>query len=217
MKFWKRISLFLLYPALLMAAGFYGGYAFDQYFYPGKTVVSKGNVQVEPLIQESEEETKLKAQEALPVVEQKDTITEDTIFLVENYDLVTREANTEKGKMPEQYVGMDREQFLESMVEYGRGPSAEDAERGFVSLEVQRFSSQLVQVRKNYRPQPQEGYYLLVQSHYIMVYEADKKTLFLPTDIVLESLPESLQREIIAGKRMTDEQEVYNFLESYSS
>ena len=48
-------------------------------------------------------------------------------------------------------------------------------------------------------------------------YAADKKTLYLNTDILLDSLQDSLQAEIIQGKYVENEEDLYNFLESYSS
>jgi hypothetical protein len=37
------------------------------------------------------------------------------------------------------------------------------------------------------------------------------------TDILLESLDETLQAEVIQGKYVENEEELYHFLESYSS
>ncbi len=57
----------------------------------------------------------------------------------------------------------------------------------------------------------------MVADHFVIVYEKDKKTIHTNTDILLESLNEELQTEIIRGKYIQNEQELYNFLESYSS
>ena len=57
----------------------------------------------------------------------------------------------------------------------------------------------------------------MVADHFVVVYEADKKTLYLNTDILLDSLQDSLQAEIIQGKYVENEEDLYNFLESYSS
>ena len=61
------------------------------------------------------------------------------------------------------------------------------------------------------------GYYLIVADNFIVIYLQYKKTLYLSTDILLENLDDALQAEIIQGKYMETEEEVYNFLESYSS
>ena len=57
----------------------------------------------------------------------------------------------------------------------------------------------------------------MVADHFVIVYEEDKKTIHMNTDILLEGLSEELQTEIIGGKYIENEKELYNFLESYSS
>ncbi len=51
----------------------------------------------------------------------------------------------------------------------------------------------------------------------IVVYEEDKQTLYMNTDILLESLDDALQAQIICGKYVENEEALYRFLESYSS
>jgi len=60
-------------------------------------------------------------------------------------------------------------------------------------------------------------YILLAEDGYVAVYHADKKTLFSSTDILIDSLPEDLQNEIMDGKCISNEEQLYNFLENYSS
>ncbi len=57
----------------------------------------------------------------------------------------------------------------------------------------------------------------MVADHFIVVYEEDRNTLYMNTDILLSLLPESLQTEIMEGKYVASEEELYLFLESYSS
>ena len=52
---------------------------------------------------------------------------------------------------------------------------------------------------------------------YLIVYCADRETVFETTDIRVEDLPLKLRQEVRDGKLMYSEQELYNFLESYSS
>ena len=72
-------------------------------------------------------------------------------------------------------------------------------------------------VSKYYKEKEPEGFYLMVADHFIVVCEEDRSTLYMNTDILLERLPDSLQREIMAGKHVSSEEELYLFLESYSS
>ena len=57
----------------------------------------------------------------------------------------------------------------------------------------------------------------MVEDHFIVVYEEDKQRLHMNTDILLEDLNDKLKAEIIQGKYIENEEELYNFLESYSS
>ena len=51
----------------------------------------------------------------------------------------------------------------------------------------------------------------------VNIYREDGTTLYETTDIPVSLLPEALRQEISAGKGVTTEQELYDFLENYSS
>lgn len=58
---------------------------------------------------------------------------------------------------------------------------------------------------------------LMEENGYVVVYHKDKKTLYASTDILISDLPEKLQKEIEEGKYISSEEQLYNFLENYSS
>ena len=58
---------------------------------------------------------------------------------------------------------------------------------------------------------------LYEEDGYVIVYCADKETVYATTDIKVDSLSTELQGEILAGKPIYSESELYNFLESHSS
>ena len=60
-------------------------------------------------------------------------------------------------------------------------------------------------------------YYLQELNGFIAVYQSDKKTVFEYTDIRMEELPSDLANEIKKGKKLPGLEEVYGFLENYSS
>ena len=60
-------------------------------------------------------------------------------------------------------------------------------------------------------------YILLEGNGYVAVYHADRETLFAATDILVRNLPEDLQEEISQGKQIENEEQLYNFLENYTS
>ena len=63
----------------------------------------------------------------------------------------------------------------------------------------------------------EDCYYLMEVNGYIVVYLSDKKTPYEYTDILYENLPLSLRQEIRNGKYIEDTEELYGFLENYSS
>ena len=62
-----------------------------------------------------------------------------------------------------------------------------------------------------------EGYYLIEEGGFLVVYASDRKTVYEYTDISLEYLPENLQKEIQNGKYIETSESLYGFLENYSS
>lgn len=61
------------------------------------------------------------------------------------------------------------------------------------------------------------SYYLMAREGMIWVYHEDMKTVYLTTGIFLDSLPDEVRQEILDKKYIKNEEELYNFLESYSS
>ena len=121
-------------------------------------------------------------------------------------------------RLPDRYVGMNREQFLTAMKVYESSPPLSELERGFVGLEVLSFSRERVVVQMNYRYiQPSESFYLAVYDNQVVVYLEDKETMYIATEIGLSTLPEEVQQEIIQMMWVENEEELYSFLETYSS
>ena len=57
----------------------------------------------------------------------------------------------------------------------------------------------------------------LTKDNKLVVYYEDLETVYLSTDISMDSLSKELQLEILKKKYFESEEELYNFLESYSS
>lgn len=156
--------------------------------------------------------------ELLQVSAVRETLAADTEYVLLETDILRDTEVETSWRLPSQYVGMDREQFLTAMENYGSFPPLSELERGFVNLEVVSFSRERVVVRMNYQyVQPGEGFYLAVQNHEVIVYLEDQETVYINTGIMLETLPEELQLEIMDMLYMEEEKNLYNFLETYSS
>ena len=62
-----------------------------------------------------------------------------------------------------------------------------------------------------------DGYYILYKGNTIGVYYSDKETLFFTTDLKIEDVSEEMMEHLREGIYMEKEEDVYHFLESYSS
>ncbi|MGN1267166.1 MAG: hypothetical protein ACI4UH_04430 [Dorea sp.] len=60
-------------------------------------------------------------------------------------------------------------------------------------------------------------FYLMEVNGYVVVYLSDKKTAYEYTDVIFEELPETVRNEIKNGKYIESLDELYGFLENYSS
>ncbi len=63
----------------------------------------------------------------------------------------------------------------------------------------------------------EDAYYLMEVNGYVVVYLSDKETPFEYTDIPYDELPALLREEIRNGKYIESTEELYGFLENYSS
>lgn len=147
-----------------------------------------------------------------------ETLSVDTKYVLEETDVLTHSVVETTWRLPGKYVGMNREQFLEAMEIYESFPPLSEMERGFVSLEVLSFSRERVVVRMNYKfVQPSASFYLAVYDNNVVVYLEDKETIYIETDIRLDTLPEELQQDIMQMMWIEDQEKLYDFLENYSS
>jgi len=244
MKFVKGISLFFVYPAIMLSLGFLCGVSFMNYFYPGQTgnknevqelemtesdwqkaVIDSISAAEASAAETKEEQTALengeegtKISEALEAASIDTKINADTKYVLEETDIYQNTIVETVWKIPEKYIGMTREEFLDAMDQYELSPPLTELERGFVSLEVLSFSQEQVVIQMNYAyTQPSSSFYLMVVDNYLVVYLEDKETVYMYTDILLTELPDNIQQDIINVMFVDDEESLYNFLEAYSS
>ena len=206
MKFVKSISLFFAISIILVGLGFFLGRYFNANNSDGLYT------------KQSEAETEKVVHFRAASSGGEQLIDADTHFYVEEVDLRRNSVIETEWELPDKYIGMNRESFVEAMDEYELTPPLSELERGFVSLEVKSFSEKQVVVQMNYSyTMPSTSFYIMAEKHTIVVYCDDKKTLYMKTNIKLDSLPDILQYKIINGMFVEDEKTLYYFLESYSS
>lgn len=67
------------------------------------------------------------------------------------------------------------------------------------------------------KDESEDGYWLCQLQGYVAVYLGDRTTIYEMTDIPLTELPEEVQQEVAEGKYISTAEELYAFLENYSS
>ena len=245
MKFFKRIGLFLSIAGIMFGAGSYLTLKAEQFFYPNRYESNRytkekfdendneydlqsakkenglndsQNKEIDDDTSRSDKERIAEEQVIEAIVDDDPVVTADTIYLVEEVNLADGTITEKEEPIPVKYIGLDRESLIDELAIYETAPALTDLQKGFESIELTMFSKNKIVVCKYYRSEEEEpGYYLMVEDHYVVVYEQDGKTLYMTTEILLENLEEALQNEIIRGKYIEDEKSLYNFLESYSS
>ncbi len=85
------------------------------------------------------------------------------------------------------------------------------------SFKISSYGADKVVFRQEESDLKEKGYKLYVEDGYIVVYGNSDNQVFEYTDIPLESLPKELQSEVLLGKQIETIDELYNFLENYSS
>ena len=248
MRYVRGISLFLIFILLSLGIGFYAGVKSSPFFYGMPFLQSHGgepyqkevleDVLPEPLgeaaeapgsggalAEDMEKHSGAESvagdspqEEAEEVMISAETLCVDTDYVLEETDILNHTVVETTWRLPEKYVGMDRERFLKAMEVYEAFPPLTELERGFVGLEVLAFSRERVVVRMDYKfVQPSSSFYLAVYDNKVVVYLEDMRTVYIETEIRLDSLPQHLQQSIIDMMWIRDEEELYSFLENYSS
>lgn len=246
MKLVKRISLFMTLSVVMLGLGGWGALKAEEFFYPHRyshSVEQDGKETADSFRQSVSQLADAVSSPAVPfsqsehtektsrkpdmdtsvgqVIEasagQEPVVTADTLYLVEHVDLDKGTVTESEETIPVMYIGLNREELLKALSAYEENPPLTEQERGFETIELTAFSKDRVAVCKYYKEKAPQGFYLMVADHFIVVYEEDRSTLYMNTDILMERLPDSLQREIMEGKFVASEEELYLFLESYSS
>lgn len=223
MRFVKRISLFVVMAGVMFGAGSYATLKAEQFFYPnkyGRTPLLSQEMEKSSIENTKTASRKENGQEQVieTAMEKAPVITADTLYLIEEVNLSDGTVKESEEPVPVKYIGLDRLALIDELNAYDKNPALSDLKLGFQTIELSSFSKDRVVICKYYRREEEpKGYYLMVADHYVTVYESDRQTVHMNTDILLSGLGEELQSEIIQGKFIEDEQALYNFLESYSS
>lgn len=142
----------------------------------------------------------------------------DTVYQVENYDVVKDQTTTEYLILPEELVGYDREQTDEYFKKYMNNLPVEEFLNGLQSAGVTNFSKERLVVHKVYDSSKIEfRFYLIAVDGEVVVYYGDKKTVYEYTGILTDNLSAEEQAALKQGIEVEDENALFGILENYSS
>ena len=206
----------MTYTLLIMILGFFSGVAVICRVQEKNAGREKMSVQ--ETLSAERQEIVLSGNEVPVNGADEDTLSADTNYVLEEHDK-KRETTVESvGKVPQAYLGMNREEFVAAMKRYEASPPLSELERGFTGLEVLSFSGERVVIRMDYvYVEPTKSFYLNLSDGKIVVLCDDRETVYQYTEIEADRLPEELQRELIIGMYVENEEALYRFLETYSS
>lgn len=205
MKILKSIGLYFVYPLFTFILGILAHIGYLNYFYPNKYAQPQETYFLED-----------SSYEVSGMLQQITTC--DTRYIIIEHNLEDNSETESENRMPDKYLGMNRNRLEEALDEYQQNPTLEDMEKGFCSIQLESFSTEEVRITKTYQPaEDTSGYYLMVLEGKIVVMEEDKETIYLTTDIYADALSDTLKRELIMGKFIYNIEELYGFLESYTS
>ncbi|MBQ8247711.1 MAG: hypothetical protein IJZ42_11310 [Lachnospiraceae bacterium] len=166
----------------------------------------------------AEEVSELDSKESVLETNASSSVDMNTEFIILKENLVTGETEEVREELPSQFVGMSRSQLEEYYEEYAKCPVLKDRENGFVEASVESYSAEKLVVKKIYEPLLlEEKFYLKAEENYVVVYYGDNSTVYMYTNIRLDSLPEETKLQIEGIKEIDSYENLYSFLESYTS
>lgn len=138
-------------------------------------------------------------------------------YQLETFDLSSGTKTTEILAVPQDMLGMTREEVVGYLNGKCESPSDEDTKEGLVNYELSSFSARTMTVLKTITSTPSYEYYLVAEEGYLLVYLSDRTTNYLFTHIALTEFPEKEQSELMEGKGFHSMMDLFNYLESYTS
>lgn len=207
----KRISIYAISVcslAVLFSACYYFSYKFAlKQFNDNAT---RQNAEIEEYSLDYAEDV---------AAQSKTTVSVDAAYLEQTYDMVTQEQKEEKKNIPNDFVGLTRDQVVEKLNEYMQNKSLEEYNAGLVSWELVSFSSEKVIVKKTYNSEAiVYRYYMALENGEVVVYYSDKETVYDgDTGITSADLSEEDRIALMYGVYIKDEAELYSKLENYTS
>lgn len=147
-----------------------------------------------------------------------DKVTKSTTIIVESYDvdgaLIERKEETANAEL----IGNNRLDMLLYANSYREQAPEQEKKEGLERMVLESFSPDSVTLVKYFgEPEEEQGYFIGVKDNAVIVYLQDRSQVYEYTNIELRTLPIEIQYELVEGIYVKNEQELFDFLQTYSS
>ena len=157
-------------------------------------------------------------EEAETTVEQVDAVNDQTEIVMEIYDINTQQIHETEFDKNVNLIGKNRSQVNEYIIDLNNTISEDERNQGLLSYQLVYFSNDYVTIRKNYDSSSYKSTYSLKEENgYVVVYEYPSGSIYHNTGIMTLSLDEEDRQALENGIEFSDINELFDFLESYSS
>lgn len=148
----------------------------------------------------------------------EDTLSVDTVYQIQCYDVNTENTSTDYETLPQDLVGLTREEADEYCKKYMDKLPVEEYLDGLQSMGVVSFSKERLVIKKIFdSTKVAFRYYLIAVDGEVVVYYGDKKTVYEYTGIETKKLTKEDRKMLKQGLEVKDDEELYSILENYSS
>lgn len=144
-------------------------------------------------------------------------VTKDTVFEIEYYYPDEKRKLTEEVDSIPALLGCDKQGVLDYLDDYMEHLSYEEKEKGLTSFDLISYRENTICLRKTFHVPQYKGYIAQSFNGTIVILNGDGKTVFEYTQIPISNLPEDLQEQVLVGYPLENEEDLYSFLENYSS
>lgn len=141
-----------------------------------------------------------------------------TKWIIQKYDLITKKTQIKEVKISRDLVALERNQLEEKVKQYVRNPEEQDKRDGLIEAVLLSFSKDSVVLLKTYdSTQNQKGFYLKIENGRVIAFYKDQTTIFLETDLSVDEMSTKMYKRLQKGIYFQNQEELFAFLESYTS
>ena len=146
--------------------------------------------------------------------ENQPIVKNSAVCVLQDYNLTNDWMSEKEYSVPMELIGMTRDEVITYINNYMADMKEE--EKSMTKYELISFATDKLVIRKSFKTEEDltYTYWLQTVAGKLIVYKADRVTIYIQTDIEMDKLPEEEQESLKEGKYIIGVQELFNYLES---